>query len=78
MQLQKAQKYSQVVSLFTLLGSGRAKAARRMLVKLTPYSFYVRGAQKHKRGSEVVNSFTLLGTTHVKAVRKNVDEIDHR
>jgi len=36
-QIPKAQKDSQVVSLFlVLLGSARTKAARRMLMKLTP------------------------------------------
>ena len=34
----KAQKDSQVKQLFALLGSARVKAARRMLVKLTPGS----------------------------------------
>jgi len=32
----KCKKYSQVVSLFALLGSARIKAARKMLIKLTP------------------------------------------
>jgi hypothetical protein len=35
-QILKAQKDSQVVSLFTLLGSASAKAASRTLMKLTP------------------------------------------
>jgi len=35
-QIPKAQKYSQAISLFALLGSGSVKAVRKMLVKSTP------------------------------------------
>jgi len=42
MQIPKVQKDSQVVSLFAILGSARTKAARRMLMKLTPQSKVLR------------------------------------
>jgi len=38
---QKRKKYSQVVSLFVLLGSGCVKAAHKMLVKSTPWVNFI-------------------------------------
>jgi len=40
-QIPKAQKDSQVISLFALSGSGRLKATRRTLMKLTSGTLYV-------------------------------------
>ncbi len=76
---QKRKKYSEAVSLFTLLGPACVKVARKMLVKSTPgvnfiniftRSFYAHSSPMRKNSVKLSVFFTLLGSTGVKAVHR--------
>ena len=78
---QKRKKYSQVVSLFVLLGSGCVKAAHKMLVKSTPWVNFIdilraalaqRDPKSAKKTDNLTVFLALLGYTRIKAAGRRL------